>query len=80
MNCPPKRRLRKTPLGIEESSISSASPVLDSFGAKRGEAVHTSIQVQQPFDIPTLISEIENTQHGIKDFEESLEILVASVD
>ena len=64
------------PLGVDEASIMSISPALDSFGVKRGEAVHTSIKVQQPLDIPTLISEVHYIQHSIKEFEELLDTLI----
>ena len=63
------------PLGVDDGTINSISPALNSFGDKRGEAVHASIQVQRPLDIPTLISEIGYIQQGIRIFENTLEAL-----
>lgn len=67
-----EKNIRKlfVPLGIDFDLVDTAwISTLDSYGAKRGETVHTSARVQEPLDISTVINNVEIVKEGIKDFE-----------
>ncbi|MEC1402764.1 HEPN domain-containing protein [Bacillus subtilis] len=65
------------PLGIDVFELDTAwLSTMDSFGSRRGETAHTSVQTQQPIDLTTEKSDLEIIKHGLKELDELIDNLL----
>ncbi|WP_394219115.1 HEPN domain-containing protein [Halobacillus trueperi] len=62
------------PLGVDVFELDTAwLSTMDSFGSRRGETAHTSVNTQQPIDLRNEKSDLEIIKHGLKELDELID-------